>query len=147
MRYTASNPTALTLPDGEYPFVVTAAEEKTSSNGNEMIALTLKIKDGPSVYDNLVNVESAWFKIDQFRAAIGDQIAPGTELDLNPDKWIRRVGRCILYTDMYDGKRRNKVAEYVVPLRNQTKPVPAAPVPVPPAPKATTSPAPANEFV
>lgn len=127
MRYTAANPTSYTLPDGEYPFIVTAAEEKIASTGSEMIALTLKIKDGPTVYDNLVNVESAWFKTDQFRAAIGDKIVPGAETDINPDNLIGRTGRCVLYTDLYDGKRRNKVAEYIIPRSTApaTQPAPA----------------------
>jgi hypothetical protein len=140
MRYTAANPTTYTLPDGEYPFIVTAAEEKIASTGSEMIALTLKIKDGPTVYDNLVNVESAWFKTDQCRAAVGFKIVPGVETDINPDDFVGRTGRCVLYTDLYDGKRRNKVAEYLIPrpTAQPTKSTPAAQ----PAPAKVTP----NEF-
>ena len=115
MRYTPSTPGAgSALPDGEYPFEVIGAEEKTSnSSGNDMIELTLKIKDGPTVYDYLVNIEESHWKLDNFLASIGENIKPGVPVDINPDNFIGRRGTCLLYTDMYQGKKKNKVADYV----------------------------------
>jgi hypothetical protein len=115
MRYVPSTPGAgSVLPDGEYPFEVTNAEEKTSnSSGNDMIELTLKVKDGPTVYDYLVNVEESLWKIDNFQASIGEEIKPGVPVDINPEDFIGRRGTCLLYTETYQGKKKNKVADYV----------------------------------
>jgi len=115
MRYVPSTPGAGTaLPDGEYQFEVTNAEEKTSNtSGNGMIELTLKIKDGPTVYDYLVNVEESFWKLDNFRTSIGEEVKPGVPVDINPEDFIGRRGTCLLYTDTYQGKKKNKVADYV----------------------------------
>jgi hypothetical protein len=103
------------LPDGEYSFEVTNAEEKTSdSSGNEMIELTLKIENGPTVYDYLTWTEKSDWKLNDFRASIGENVIVGVPVDVNPDNWIGRRGRCVLYTDTYQGKKKNKVAEYKV---------------------------------
>jgi hypothetical protein len=116
MRYTPSTSgEGSAVPDGEYQFEVSNAEEKTSnSSGNDMIDLTLKIKDGPTVYDYLVNVEESLWKLDNFRASIGEDVKPGVPVDINPENFIGRRGTCLLYTDVYQGKRKNKVADYVL---------------------------------
>jgi len=104
------------LPDGEYPFEVTDAQEKESkSSGNDMIELTLKIKDGSTVYDHLLPgvAESEW-KVVNFLASIGEDIKPGVPVDLVPERLLGRRGTCILYTEMYQGRKKNKVADYVV---------------------------------
>jgi hypothetical protein len=115
MRYVPSTLGAgNALPDGEYQFEVTNAEEKTSNtSGNDMIELTLKIKDGPTVYDYLVNVGESLWKLDNFRGSIGEEIKPGVPVDINPEDFIGRRGTCLLYTDTYQGKKKNKVADYV----------------------------------
>ena len=115
MRYTPSTPgTGSALPDGEYPFEVTNAEEKTStSSGNDMIELILKIKDGPTVYDYLVNIDESHWKLDNFLASIGLETKLGIPIDLDPDNFIGRRGVCLLYTDTYQGKKKNKVSDYV----------------------------------
>jgi hypothetical protein len=115
MHYKQASPSATTLPDGEYPFLVTGAEETTSSAGNEMIKSTVKIKDGPTVYDYFPDVESSWPKLDQFLASIGETINPGAEVQLKPHTWIGKTGKCVLYTDEYQGRKSNKISEYLLP--------------------------------
>ena len=65
------------LPEGTYDIEVIDAEERTSQKGNEMIARTLQAQhpDGYSVriWDYLVSVAAATFKIEQFCAAAGLQ--------------------------------------------------------------------------
>lgn len=112
--YKQASPSS-TLPDGEYAFFVIGAEEKTASSGNSMIAITLKIQDGPTIYDYLVDTEGAWFKWDQFRAAIGETVQPGVDIEIKPHLWIGKTGRCLLYSDEYQGRRSNKVSEYILP--------------------------------
>jgi len=102
------------VPDGEYRFEVTNAEEKQSaSSGNDMIELTLKIENGPTVYDYLTATDGSFWKLDNFRASIGEDVRPGVPVDVDPDKFIGGKGTCILYTDTYQGKKKNKVADYV----------------------------------
>jgi hypothetical protein len=116
MQFTPSQPGGgSVVPDGQYPFETTNAEEKVSeSSGNEMLAVTLKIKDGPTVYDYLVlNSDAAW-KLTNFLASIGYPFKPGQPLNFEPDEVVGRKGECLLYTDSYQGKKRNKVADYVV---------------------------------
>ena len=129
MRYVPSTPGAgSTLPDGEYQFEVTNAEEKTSNaSGNDMIELTLKIKDGPTVYDYLVNVEESLWKIDNFQASIGEEIKPGVPVDINPEDFIGRRGTCLLCIDTYQSKKKNKVADYVFVIAGPGAPPTAPP--------------------
>jgi Protein of unknown function (DUF669) len=116
MRYTPGEPgSQKVLPDGEYPFEVTNAEEKTAeSSGNDMIEVTLKIKDGGTVYDYLVNTDGGCWKLDNFRASIGEDVRPGVPVDIDADKYIGRRGTCILYTDEYQGRKKNKVVDYIL---------------------------------
>jgi hypothetical protein len=115
MRYTPGNlGEGSALPDGEYPFTVTNAEEKQSaSSGNDMVELTLKIDGGGTVYDYLTVTDGSIWKLDNFRASIGEDVRPGVPVDIDPDNFIGRHGRCLLYIDTYQGKKKNKVADYV----------------------------------
>jgi hypothetical protein len=115
MRYTPSTPgEGAALADGEYQFEVSGAEEKVSNtSGNDMIELTLKIVNGPTVFDYLVSTPESYWKVDNFLASIGYEVKPGVPTDLDPDDFIGRKGTCILYTDTYQGKRKNKVSDYV----------------------------------
>jgi hypothetical protein len=110
MHYTPSEPGSGTaVPDGEYAFMVTDAEEKQSaSSGNDMIALTLKIQGGGTVYDYLTASDGSQWKLDNFRASIGEDVKPGVPVDIDPDRFIGRKGTCILYTDTYQGKKRKQ---------------------------------------
>jgi hypothetical protein len=103
----------LTLPDGEYPFVVIAATLKNSKNGSEMIELVLDFPEGVRVWDNLVFVKSAFWKIDQFRRSIGELVLPEEEVDIAPSELVGKSGKASLVTETYEGRSRNKVASYI----------------------------------
>src|SRR5262249_10158917 len=113
MKFTPGTPgEGSAVEDGEYEFSVTSAEEKTSkSSGADMIELILKIKGGPTVYDYLVSGDDSAWKLTNFLAAIGYQFKPGVELNVDPDDWIGKTGRCFLYSETYMGKRKNKVGD------------------------------------
>lgn len=103
------------VPEGEYDFTVKNAKEEVSSKGNDMIVLTLQIKDGPVVIDNLVFTEGAIWKIDEFRVSTGEVINSTEEVSFEADECLGRSGRCSLYVDTFDGRDRNKIEHYLPP--------------------------------
>lgn len=77
------------LVPGVYPFCIIEVKEKTTKNGNAMIALTLECTEEKSgrnvrVYDNLVFTDSALFRVVQILRAIGKDIKEGDDVDLDP---------------------------------------------------------------
>jgi hypothetical protein len=106
--------------------VVEDAHEKESAAGNEMIELQIRIitgsGKGPLIYDNLVFVEKAYWKIDQFREATGEKLVPGQQVVFNADDCIDRRGRLVVLIDVYEGRSRNKVDHYVLPTESSPSP-------------------------
>lgn len=107
-------------PNGEYRARVAGAEEKVTGKGDAMIELKLDIEmpdgsKGPFVYDNLIFTEACGWKIDQFRASIGETVTPGEEIDVNPDDLIDAHTVVRLGNETYNGKKKNRVQGYVVP--------------------------------
>lgn len=128
--YTAGTPTQFAGPvaDGDYRLAVIGAEEKTSSSGNSMIALKHEIigpvggKDlpesgRPHVYDNLVFTPNAFWKIDQFRAAIGEDVVEGQEVDIEADALLGATltAHVTLGKNEKTGKDRNEIGAYLIP--------------------------------
>jgi len=120
------------VPEGDYEFVVDDAGEKESIKGNPMIELQLLIEhDGAKVrvFDNLVFVESAFWKIDAFRVATGEKLVEGQKVNFEAEDCIDRRGRCHLYVDTYEGRTRNKVDSYLQPEETTIVPAKMGPKP------------------
>jgi hypothetical protein len=101
---------------GEYSVEITGAEETVSKNKNDMIELRLKVApDGVVLFDHLVFADSSFWKIDAFRASIGEKVVPGEEIDIVADDLIGRTGKVRLIVEDYQGRKRNKVAAWIVP--------------------------------
>ena len=115
--YTASTPTE--RPDfvdpGDYPVEVIDASETVSKTGHEMIELKLKTSAGSYLYDFLVFIPNAYWKIDSFRAATGEVVTPDDEVEITADDLIGRTGSVRLIVEEYKGKKRNKVAAWLAP--------------------------------
>ena len=122
--YKASTPTE--RPDhvepGDYEVEVIDAVETTSKNGHEMIELKLRTSEGSYLYDFLVFIPSAFWKIDAFRAATGEPVQPDEEVDINADDLIGRTGTARLTLEEYNGRKRNKVAAWLTQARSETEP-------------------------
>jgi hypothetical protein len=107
------------FPDGSYWFKVNDAYLETSSKGNPMIRLELIIsglddEDPIEVRDYLVfSAEAAW-KIDNFRLATGEQLKAGEEVNFEAENCFDRQGYCKLIVDEYQGRKNNKVADYII---------------------------------
>ena len=117
--YKSSEPTS--RPDfvepGDYTVEVVGAEESISQKShNEKIELKLKVEpSGAILYDNLVFTANAFWKIDAFRAATGETVAPDEDVEIVADDLIGRKGRARLVVEEYNGKKHNKVAAWLVP--------------------------------
>jgi hypothetical protein len=116
--YRSSEPTA--RPDyvepGEYSVEVINAEETTSQKGSEMIELKLRVQpSGAVLFDHLVFTESAFWKIDAFRAATGENVAANEEVEIRADDLVGRTGRVKLTVEEFNGRKRNKVAAWLLP--------------------------------
>jgi len=113
--YNASTPTE--RPDhvepGDYQVEVTDAIETVSKTGHEMIELKLKTSVGSYLYDFLVFIPSAFWKIDSFRAATGEEVSPEEDVEIIADDLIGRTGKVRLTVEEYNGKKRNKVAAWL----------------------------------
>jgi hypothetical protein len=103
------------LPEGDYPFKIEAATLKTSSAGNEMIELRLRLPKGGVAFDNLVFTDSSSWKIDQFRVSIGELILPDEQVEVYPSELLQKTGWAHIVVDEYQGKKRNKVGSYLEP--------------------------------
>lgn len=122
--YKASTPTE--RPDhvepGDYEVEVVNASETVSNNGHEMIELKLRTSEGSYLYDFLVFTEKAFWKIDAFRAATGDEVIPDEDVEFTADDTIGRTGMARLAVEEYNGRKRNKVIAWLA-----GKPKPATP--------------------
>ena len=113
--YTASTPTE--RPDfvepGDYQVEVIDAIETVSKTGHEMIELKLRTSAGSYLYDFLVFIPNAFWKIDSFRAATGEEVTPEDDVEITADDLIGRTGTARLIVEEYNGKKRNKVAAWL----------------------------------
>ena len=56
-----------------------------SKSGHEMIEMKLRTSAGSYLYDFLVFIPSAFWKIDSFRAATGKNVTPEEETEITGD--------------------------------------------------------------
>lgn len=108
------------MKDGQYLCAIIGAEEKTSKRGSEMIELkceaigpNIEEEKGSIFYDYLVFSESSFWKIDDFRRAIGETIVEGAEVSIEADDLIGKTFEAHLISEGFNGKDSNKIGKYV----------------------------------
>lgn len=120
--YHANTPTE--RPDhveaGDYEVEVVDATETISKSGHEMIELKLRTEAGSYLYDFLVFVPTAFWKIDAFRASTGETVTPEQDVEIVADDLIGRTGRARLAVEEYNGRKRNKVAAWLTGDASET---------------------------
>ena len=126
--YTSSTPQE--RPDhveaGDYQVEVVDATETISKGGREMIELKLRTEAGSYLYDFLVFIPTAFWKIDAFRAATGEVVEPDHDVEISADHVIGRTGTARLTVEEYNGKKRNKVVAWIIgDAKPVTQPQPA----------------------
>jgi Protein of unknown function (DUF669) len=109
---------ALFVEAGTYKLRVIDATEDTSKSGNDIVKLKLRVikedgAKGPALFDYLVLSEAACWKIDQFLAACGEHPGEGIQADLDTKKMIGWECEAELSVENYEGKKSNKVTNYV----------------------------------
>lgn len=111
---------------GDYEVEVVDAIETISKGGHEMIELKLKTSAGSYLYDFLVFIPTAFWKIDAFRAATGEVVEPDQDIEITADHVIGRTGTARLTVEEYNGKKRNKVVAWIIgDAKPVTQPQPA----------------------
>jgi hypothetical protein len=125
--YNANTPTE--RPDhvepGDYEVEVVDAIETLSKSNHEMIELKLRTEAGSYLYDFLVFIPSAFWKIDAFRAATGEAVTPEQDVEIVADDLIGRTGKARLSVEEYNGRKRNKVAAWITGNSNSNQPAPS----------------------
>lgn len=103
------------VPPGRYNFeVVEATNCVSKTSKNQQIKLKLEVEGGVTVYDYLVFEKKSFWKIDQFRTATGDNLETDQEVDFDASDCTGRFGFASLTVETWEGKTRNKVAEYLI---------------------------------
>ena len=121
LTYNSGSPSAssFSVEAGTYKLRVIEATEDTSKGGNDMVKLKLRIlkadgSDGPAMFDYLVLGENTGWKIDQFLSACGEHPGEGQRVSLDVDAMIGWECEAELTVETYNGKKSNKVANYVI---------------------------------
>jgi hypothetical protein len=126
--YTSSTPTQRPefVDAGDYQVEVIGAIETLSKSKHEMIELKLRTSEGSYLYDFLVFIPNAFWKIDAFRSSTGEEVLPEQDVELTADDLIGRTGTVRLSLEEYNGKKRNKVIAWLVSAaKPTTQPQPA----------------------
>ena len=124
--YKSGTPVPDTVPPGEYEFEVINAVEEVSSGGNPMITMQLRvIPAGVVVFDRLVFVDKQGnrMRIDSFRASIGENVVENEDVNVEADDLIGRKGRARLKVGEWEGRKRNEVSAWLMPLPSAQKSV------------------------
>lgn len=129
MRYTPKSEKEIAeerlLPEGEYPYQISGAIEKTSKSGNDMIELTVRVfkPDGSFVLVTDYLLESLAYKLRHAAVACGLEkiYDAGT---LTADNFIGKEGMLKLGIQKDKNGQypdRNSVKDYIVPKDGEAK--------------------------
>ncbi len=121
--YKASEPSVApeAVKPGEYDCEIVNAEEGKAQSGNPIITLKLRLENDALLYERLVFTPAAFWKIDSFRAAIGDLVLPDEEVNIEADELIGRTGRIRVVNETYEGRARSKVAAWIAPAKKEKR--------------------------
>lgn len=106
------------IPEGTYSLVVNQVEQKTSREGNPMIAFEFEVSEGPhkgaKLFENCSLQPQALFKLKSVLLALGMEI-PNKAFDLNLKDLIGLECEVEVGHETYEGKKRARILEYINP--------------------------------
>lgn len=106
------------IPEGTYSLVVNQVEQKTSREGNPMIAFEFEVSEGPhkgaKLFENCSLQPQALFKLKSVLMALGMEI-PNKAFDLNLKDLIGLECEVEVGHETYEGKKRARILEYINP--------------------------------
>ena len=114
------------LEPGEYEVIIDSADIRTSSNGNEMIVLSLKTTEEETlINDRIVFAPKTHWKVRQFLDCF--DLGPETddeEAEINIsnefiDDLVGKIGDVQIDIETFDGIKRNKVLNYLEPEEDE----------------------------
>jgi hypothetical protein len=120
------------LPDGEYLCEVVEADQAFSqgaaTRGSEQIDIKLKsVEHGATFFETLIFHPNTDWKVDLFINCFN--LAPakiGEEVQLTPEAIIGCKGWVKVFTDEYNGKKKNKVRTFLTDKEKFPRPQPVA---------------------
>ena len=130
-------PSTEPLPEGDYPVILTGAEEGLSrSSGKPMTTLEFQVGDTSRKLREYITTASDW-KWDEVAAAYGCFFQEGEEFDFDTDDFIGRSCHVHINIEQYQNKSgedrlRNNIAYFIA--KEEGSPTPTPP-PEPPAPQ------------
>jgi hypothetical protein len=118
--YTAGKPQSkqFYVEPGVYRFKVIEAKDDTSTKGNDMIELKLRIilkdgSDGPNCFDYLVFTDASFWKVDAFLKSCDAHPGEGVAVDIKAETLIGYEGEARFKVEDYKGNTNNKVEAYL----------------------------------
>lgn len=110
------------IPEGTYSLVVNQVEQKTSREGNPMIAFEFEVSEGPhkgaKLFENCSLQPQALFKLKSVLMALGMEI-PNKAFDLNLKDLIGLECEVEVGHETYEGKKRARILEYINPEESE----------------------------
>lgn len=107
-----------TIPEGTYTLVVDSATQKSSREGNPMIAFEFSVAEGKyqgsKLYENCSLQPQALFKLKSVLIALGMDI-PNKAFDLDLKDLIGLTCEAEIGHETYEGKKRARILEYIDP--------------------------------
>lgn len=99
------------VADGTYAAAIDSAEEDESSEGNPMLKLTHKLKNGAKLFDNVSLLPQALWRLKTLLECIGEEVPDG-EYELDPADLIGKELMIEVTNEKWQGKDRPKVTGY-----------------------------------
>lgn len=101
------------IADGVYSVVVDKADEDESSEGNAMLKLEYKLKNGARLYDNISLLPQALWRFKTFLECVGIEVEDG-EMEIDVADLIGKELKVEVTNEKWQGKDRPKVTGYDV---------------------------------
>lgn len=99
------------VADGVYSATIDKVEEEESSEGNPMLKLEYKLKNGARLYDNVSLLPQALWRFKTLLEVVGVEVEDG-EMEIDPADLVGKELKVEVTNEKWQGKDRPKVTGY-----------------------------------